>query len=50
MILCLISRRAAEASCTPFFERPGRFSHDAHGRKVCLPEPEFMKEFVGSPE
>ena len=29
--LCLISRRAAEASCDALYERAGRVSHHAHG-------------------
>ena len=31
--LCLISRRAAEASCHAVLQRAGRLSHDAHRRK-----------------
>ena len=47
--LCLIARRAAEASCTPFFSVQDGFLTTHTVEKVRLPEPEFMKEFVGSP-
>jgi pyruvate-ferredoxin/flavodoxin oxidoreductase len=47
--LCLIARRAAEASCTPFFSVQDGFLTTHTVEKVRLPEPEFMKDFVGSP-
>lgn len=48
--LCLISRRAAEASATPFLNIQDGFltTHTVESVKLC--EPEFMKEFVGRPE
>jgi pyruvate-ferredoxin/flavodoxin oxidoreductase len=48
--LCLISRRAAEASSTPFFNVQDGFLTTHTVESVTLPEPEFMKEFVGCPE
>src|SRR5207244_4294762 len=48
--LCLISRRAAEASLTPFFNVQDGFLTTHTVEKVNLPEPEFMKEFIGKPE
>ena len=48
--LCLISRRAAEASSTPFFNVQDGFLTTHTVEKVWLPELEFMKEFVGKPE
>ncbi len=48
--LCLISRRAAEASQTPFFNVQDGFLTTHTVEKVNLPEPEFMKEFIGSPD
>jgi pyruvate-ferredoxin/flavodoxin oxidoreductase len=47
--LCLIARRAAEASQTPFFNVQDGFLTTHTVEKVLLPELEFMKEFVGSP-
>jgi len=47
--LCLISRRAAEASATPFLNVQDGFLTTHTVETVLLPEPEFMKEFVGSP-
>ena len=47
--LCLISRRAAEASATPFFNVQDGFLTTHTVEKVRLPEKEFMKEFIGSP-
>jgi pyruvate-ferredoxin/flavodoxin oxidoreductase len=47
--LCLISRRAAEDSQTPFFAVQDGFLTTHTVEKVRLPEPEFMKEFVGPP-
>src|ERR1700752_3466334 len=48
--LCLISRRAAEASNTPFFNVQDGFLTTHPVEKVRLPELEFMKEFIGKPE
>jgi pyruvate-ferredoxin/flavodoxin oxidoreductase len=48
--LCLISRRAAEASKTPFFNVQDGFLTTHTVEKVRLPELEFMKEFIGKPE
>src|SRR5207244_13046309 len=47
---CLISRRAAEASHTPFFNTQDGFLTTHTVETVRLPEPEFMKEFVGNPK
>lgn len=46
---CLIARRAAEASFTPFFSIQDGFLTTHTVETVRLPEPEFMKEFVGNP-
>jgi pyruvate-ferredoxin/flavodoxin oxidoreductase len=46
---CLIARRAAEASHTPFFSIQDGFLTTHTVETVRLPEPEFMKEFVGNP-
>jgi len=48
--LALICRRAAEASNTPFFNVQDGFLTTHTVETVQLPEPEFMKEFVGDPE
>ena len=48
--LCLISRRAAEASCTPFLNVQDGFLTTHTVESVRLIEPELMKEFVGRPE
>jgi pyruvate-ferredoxin/flavodoxin oxidoreductase len=48
--LCLIARRAAEASNTPFFNVQDGFLTTHTVEKVRLPEPEFMKEYIGKPE
>src|SRR6185295_5387128 len=48
--LCLIARRAAEASNTPFFAVQDGFLTTHTVEKVRLPELEFMKEFIGKPE
>ena len=48
--LCLISRRAAEASQTPFLNVQDGFLTTHTVESVRLLEPEFMKEFVGKPE
>src|SRR6516225_3975053 len=46
---CLICRRAAETSHTPFFNVQDGFLTTHTVEKVSLPELEFMKEFIGSP-
>src|SRR5438270_8331875 len=48
--LCLISRRAAEASQTPFFNVQDGLLTTHTVERVRLPELEFMKEFIGKPE
>lgn len=47
--LCLISRRAAEASQTPFFNVQDGFLTTHTVETARLPEQEFMKEFIGDP-
>jgi len=47
--LCLISRRAAEASHTPFMNIQDGFLTTHTVESVRLQEPEFMKEFLGNP-
>lgn len=47
---CLIARRAAEATCTPFFNVQDGFLTTHTVEKVHLCEPEFMKEYIGSPK
>jgi pyruvate-ferredoxin/flavodoxin oxidoreductase len=47
---CLICRRAAEATSTPFFNVQDGFLTTHTVETVRLPEPEFMKEFVGDPK
>ena len=47
---CLISRRAAEATQTPFFNVQDGFLTTHTVETVRLPEPEFMKEYIGSPK
>ncbi len=47
--LCLISRRAAEASLTPFFNVQDGFLTTHTVETVRLIEPEFMREYIGSP-
>src|SRR6516162_3121703 len=47
--LCLIARRAAEATQTPFFSVQDGFLTTHTVETVLLPEPEFMKEYIGSP-
>ena len=47
--LCLISRRAAEASETPFMNAQDGFLTTHTVESVRLPELEFMKEFIGDP-
>lgn len=48
--LCLIARRAAEASFTPFFNAQDGFltTHTVESVRLC--ELEFMKEFIGDPK
>ena len=46
---CLISRRAAEATQTPFFNVQDGFLTTHTVESVRLPEVEFMKEYIGSP-
>lgn len=48
--LCLISRRAAETSQTPFFNVQDGFLTTHTVEKVRLTEPEFMKDYIGSPK
>ncbi|MGI9458125.1 MAG: 2-oxoacid:acceptor oxidoreductase family protein [Aeoliella sp.] len=48
--LCLIARRAAETSATPFFAIQDGFLTTHTVESVRLIEPEMMKEFVGKPE
>src|SRR5438067_11528903 len=48
--LCLITRRAAEASCTPFFSVQDGFLTTHTVETVRLPELEFMKEYIGDPK
>src|SRR6266446_4543026 len=48
--LCLICRRAAEASQTPFFNVQDGFLTTHTVETVRLIEPEFMKEYVGDPK
>src|SRR5213593_350099 len=47
---CLISRRAAEASQTPFFNVQDGFLTTHTVETVRLPEPPFMKEYIGDPK
>jgi pyruvate-ferredoxin/flavodoxin oxidoreductase len=47
---CLIARRAAEASQTPFFSAQDGFLTTHTVESVRLPEPEFMKELIGDPK
>jgi pyruvate-ferredoxin/flavodoxin oxidoreductase len=48
--LALIARRAAEASETPFMNVQDGFLTTHTLETIQLPEPEFMKEFVGRPQ
>ena len=48
--LCLICRRAAEASCTPFLNVQDGFLTTHTVENVRLLEPELLKMFVGKPE
>src|SRR5438105_126428 len=47
---CLISRRAAEATQTPFFNVQDGFLTTHTVETVRLPELEFMKEYIGDPK
>src|SRR5947207_1825245 len=47
---CLISRRVAEATSTPFFNVQDGFLTTHTVETVRLIEPEFMKEYVGDPK
>jgi pyruvate-ferredoxin/flavodoxin oxidoreductase len=47
---CLICRRAAEATQTPFFNVQDGFLTTHTVETVRLPEPEFMKEYIGDPK
>jgi pyruvate-ferredoxin/flavodoxin oxidoreductase len=47
---CLICRRAAEDSQTPFFSVQDGFLTTHTVESVRLPELEFMKEFIGAPK
>ena len=47
---CLISRRAAEATSTPFMNVQDGFLTTHTVETVRLPEPEFMKEYIGNPD
>src|SRR5437588_955638 len=48
--LCLIARRAAEASSTPFFNVQDGFLTTHTVETVRLLEPAFMKDYVGDPK
>jgi pyruvate-ferredoxin/flavodoxin oxidoreductase len=48
--LCLIARRAAEASKTPFMNVQDGFLTTHTVESVRLPEPAFMKDYIGRPE
>ncbi len=47
---CLIARRVAEATNTPFFNVQDGFLTTHTVETVRLTEPEFMKEFIGDPK
>ncbi len=47
--LALIARRAAEESETPFFNVQDGFLTTHTLETILLPEPEFMRDFVGAP-
>jgi pyruvate-ferredoxin/flavodoxin oxidoreductase len=47
---CLIARRAAEATQTPFFNVQDGFLTTHTVETVRLPELEFMKEYIGDPK
>src|SRR5580704_4161098 len=48
--LCMIARRAAEATQTPFFSVQDGFLTTHTVETVRLPELEFMKEYIGNPK
>src|SRR4029078_1237820 len=48
--LCLIARRTSKAAQTHLFNVQDGFLTTHTVETVRLPEPEFMKEFVGKPE
>jgi pyruvate-ferredoxin/flavodoxin oxidoreductase len=48
--LCLVARRAAEASSTPFFNVQDGFLTTHTVETVRLPELPFMKEYIGDPK
>src|ERR1700675_4943214 len=48
--LCMIARRAAEASFTPFFSVQDGFLTTHTVETARLPELEFMKEYIGDPK
>src|SRR5437773_8070747 len=48
--LCLIARRAAEATQTPFFNVQDGFLTTHTVETARLPEPAFMKEYIGDPK
>jgi len=47
---CLICRRTAEATQTPFFNVQDGFLTTHTVETVILPEPAFMKEYIGDPK
>src|SRR5262245_3884165 len=47
---CLIARRTAEATQTPFFSVQDGFLTTHTVETVRLPEPAFMKEYIGDPK
>jgi pyruvate-ferredoxin/flavodoxin oxidoreductase len=47
---CLVARRAAEATQTPFFNVQDGFLTTHTVETVRLPEPEFMKDYIGDPK
>src|SRR3984885_5357183 len=47
---CMIARRTAEATQTPFFSVQDGFLTTHTVETVRLPEPQFMKEYIGSPK
>src|SRR5213592_1464685 len=47
---CLIARRTAEATQTPFFNVQDGFLTTHTVESVRLTEPEFMKEYIGAPK
>src|SRR5207302_799079 len=47
---CLIARRTAEATQTPFFSVQDGFLTTHTVETVLLTEPEFMKEYIGDPK